>query len=233
MQTTDPRKPLIIGIIVMGILVFAGIVWAVAFAPTERSVGTPEANLAFDDSNNPVYGPDNAKIVVRMFEDFQCPACRAAKAGVDYAKKKFGDRVKFVWVDFPLQSVHLNARIAANAARCAEEQGLFWEYHDLLFDFQPNWAEQKNPMVEFTDFARKTGLHEGAFTACLNARTYDEKIVKDMEEGRANNVQATPTFFINKTRVSGALSAADWDKYLLPLLNTASTSQEVGESSTQ
>lgn len=218
MQTTDPRKPLILGIIVMGILVLAGIVWAVAFAPSEQDTGRSEANLAFDDSNDPVTGNVNSNVVVRMFEDFECPACRSAAAGVNYAIKKYGDRVKFVWNDFPLMPVHQNAREAANAGRCAEEQGLFWEYADTLYDFQPNWSELSDPTQEFVNLASKDGLNVDAFTACLNARKYDDKIAKDMEEGRANSVNATPTFFIGNTRLSGALTPSAWDQALQPLL---------------
>jgi protein-disulfide isomerase len=218
---SDPRIPFIIGIVVLAVFLIGGIVFAVFFLPEDTSGGRTDANVAFNDANDPVFGPDDAKVVVRMFEDFQCPACRSAKGGVNHAKRTYGDRVKFIWNDFPLTSIHRNARPAANAARCAEEQGTFWEYHDVLYDFQSNWAEERNPGDQFLSLAKRVGLDEGAFQSCLFANKYDDKVRADMDEARANRVDSTPTFFIGNRRIAGGISPADWDRELKAALAEA------------
>lgn len=213
-KLSDPRIPFIIGIVVLAVVLVGGIVFAVFFLPSDVGSGRIDQNVSFNDENDPTYGPDDAKVVVRMFEDFQCPACKSADAGVDYALKAFGDKVKFVWNDFPLTSIHKNARKAANAARCAEEQGKFWEYHDVLYDFQSNWDDLGKPDEELISLSKRVGLNEAAFAECLSTNKYDAKIAADMAEARANRVDSTPTFFINNRRIAGGIAPKDWDTEL-------------------
>lgn len=235
MISSDPRKPFIVGISVLAVLMFGGMVWAVVSASTETSsVGRYDANVSFIDEGDPFWGPEDAPIVIRMFEDFECPACVVAKQGIDHVKQKYGDSVRIIWNDFPLDSIHPRARISSNAARCAEEQGRFWEYHDVLYDAHTIWTRSGKPSELFIQYATQLGLNEAAFTVCLDERRYRDKIQNDLKEAKANRVDATPTFFINSTRVTGALMPEDWDRALKPFLDDVTGTQKddgIGEGS--
>jgi protein-disulfide isomerase len=156
-----------------------------------------------------------------MFGDFQCPACRVAEPGVEYAMKTYSNRVRFVWDDYPLTTVHPNALPAAIAARCAEEQGKFWEFHDQLYSSQPEWEGLAATTDTFTKYAGLLGLKTDAFTSCIAMRKYLNKIEDDQAEGNSNRVQATPTFFIGNKRFEGGLSNAQWDQEIQGLLKNS------------
>lgn len=217
-HNTDPRTPFVIGIIVLGVILLGGIVWAVTSVPSDAGTrAQTDVNASFRDDNDPALGKSDSQNVLRVFGDFQCPACKAAEPGLNHVRQAYADRLKIVWDDFPLNS-HRNARPAANAARCAEEQGKFWEMHDALYETQASWSDKPDPTSDFRALAKRIGLNEEAFAACLDDRQYDAKIAADMQEGNANGVDATPTFFINQRKIVGVLSAADWDRELEAVL---------------
>lgn len=204
---------LIIGIIAVAVLFFAGLVWLVLRLPADPSssnVGTSE-QVTFNDQNSQSVGPADAKVVVHLYGDFQCPACQYAEAAVKATIDAYKDRVRFVWKDFPLEQVHPNARIASNAARCAVDQGKFWEYHDALYAKQSEWSNLKDPRQMLIGDAGMIGMNEAAFTSCVNAKSHDALISQDQNEGLANKVDRTPTFFINNKRYF-TMSTADWSK---------------------
>jgi protein-disulfide isomerase len=227
MNESDPRQPIIIGIVILAVLMLGGMIWAVT-SSSGGSLGGGEydANASFIDEGDPTWGPDGAKVTIRIFEDFQCPACKTAHRGLNYVKEAYVEIVKLVWNDFPLDGSHPNARIASNAARCAEEQGKFWDYADALYSTQSQWSNNKSPSELFIKYAKQMELNEAAFTVCLDGRRYNEKIQNDVKEGRANRVNVTPTFFVNRRRYTGVLSADDWDKALKPLLGDSGATQE-------
>jgi protein-disulfide isomerase len=229
MNRSDPRTAIVIGIIAIAVLMLIGIVCTVAFASRQTSAdgGREDANVAFVDDGDPFWGPEDAKVVIRIFEDFECAACAVAKQGVDYVKRTYGDRVRIIWNDFPLDASHPRARIASNAARCAEEQGAFWEYHDLLFGKRDEWTAEESGSNVFIEYARQIGLNGSAFAACLDERRYNEKIQNDADEALANRVDVTPTFFVNKRRYTGVLSAEDWDRALQPLVGAMEEEEDV------
>lgn len=214
MQT---QKYILGGIACLGVLIIVGLVWAVLSPARPQTPGTIESGLRFVDEDDPWFGTADARVIVRIFGDFQCPACGVAESGLAYARKTYGERVRFIWKDFPLTQ-HPNAMPAANAARCAEEQGKFWEYHDKLYEMQKNWSEQSSPRASFIGYARELGLNENTFTTCLVQQTGQTKIQADLREGSANAVSATPTFFINMKRMVGILTNEDWDREILAQL---------------
>lgn len=201
------KKVFLLGAIVLGALIVVGLVWAVASGP-----GSGGSSTSFNDDNDPAFGPAEASTTVRVFGDFQCPACRAAEPGFQYAKTTYGDRVRFVWNDFPLQSIHPSALTAANAARCAEAQGKFWEYHDKLYADQPSWDRLPSPEQKFQDYANALGMDTTEFAACLKDRRYQNKVMDDLREGERNGVNSTPTFFIDNQRIVGVLEKDVWDR---------------------
>ena len=220
-QSAQPQKYFLIGIIGLGVLILVGLVWAVLIGPSSENRGNVVQNASFQDANDPTLGPSNAKTVVHIYGDFQCPACKVAEEGVTEARKMYADRVKFVWKDFPLTQIHSNAMAAANAARCAEARGKFWEYHDLLYQHQLEWSNQRDPATTFRGYAKDLGLGDATFATCLERESYREKILDNMAEGTKNSVEATPTFFVNAKRIVGVLRTEDWERELKAALGLA------------
>ncbi len=213
------RLAFLIGTIGLGVLIVGGLIWAILAGPDAKTPkGTTVAGLKFNDDNDPSIGPGESKFLVRIFSDFQCPACKEAEQGLNYAIKKYGDRVRFIWDDFPLSSIHPNARAAAVAARCAEDQGKFWQYHDTLYENQEAWASLQAPTAEFIKYAETLALNKDTFTSCLVNQPGLQKIQADETEGKANNVQGTPTFFIGNRVVVGGMDEAGWDQEITQLL---------------
>lgn len=211
---SDSNKPFVIGMIVLAGLMVVGIGYAISVKRSTGTSGVYDANVSFNDAGDPMAGNESGKVVIRMFEDFQCSACRVAKTGFDHVREKYGDRVKIIWNDFPLDTVHQNARLAANAARCAEEQGKFWEFGDALYSTQPVWSEEdaSKALGLFGDYAERLGLNRGVFEGCVDLKRYESKIDADVKEGLANRVDSTPTFFIGNDRFVGAMSNEQWDR---------------------
>jgi protein-disulfide isomerase len=213
MNEQKTRQLFLLGTGLLFVLIIVGLVWAIVAGPSPvdpTARGREESGLRFSDDNDPTRGPGEAKVVVRMYSDLQCPACRTAEPGLEAAMQKYSDKVRFVWNDFPLVTIHPNALPAANAARCAEEQGKFWEYRQKLYEAQDTWAMDSAPTSKFVEIARAAGIDESSFTACVANKTYDGKIRNDMSEGVANRVDSTPTFFVNNVGYSGVMSESEW-----------------------
>ncbi|MFZ2803721.1 MAG: thioredoxin domain-containing protein [Patescibacteria group bacterium] len=213
MNGNTSRSLILGGIGLFVVLIVGGLVWAIMAGPGPTSAnGTTVTNVSFNDDNDPTVGPADAALVVHIFGDIQCPACREAEPGLRYAMDTYKDKVKFVWDDFPLTTLHPNARIAATASRCAEAQGKFWEFRDMLYDNQPDWADLAAPTNQFVTYAKSLGLDTNSFTSCVAEDTYSQKIANDMAEGNSDNVEATPTFFIGNVKVEGGMTNAQWDQ---------------------
>ena len=157
---------------------------------------------ATDDSSanqgHPQRGPNGAPITIVEFSDFQCPYCRQAEPTLKEVRNKYGDRVRIVYMDFPL-SFHQQAMGAALAARCADEQGRFWAYHDALFASQSGLS---TPALKV--LAARLSLDTASFDSCLDQRKYESTVLSDRAEGKNANVTGTPTFVVNGTAFVGA-----------------------------
>jgi protein-disulfide isomerase len=112
--------------------------------------------------------------------------------------REYPNDVSLVWKDFPLPTVHLFSQTAANAARCAQDQDKFWEYHDALFTAQDTFA--LNP---WADIASDLSMDTGTFNSCLDARTHDALVVQGYFVARTFSLEQAPSYFINGTLVSG------------------------------
>lgn len=146
----------------------------------------------------PAKGPETAPVTVVEFSDYQCPYCQRAEATVDGLMKKYGDQLRLVLIDYPIEG-HPGAFPAARAAHCAMEQGKYWEYHQNLLRQPGDYSEK-----DFTDRAATLGLKADAFGTCLTSGKHDATIKAGLEQAAALGVTATPTFFINGRMVSGA-----------------------------
>jgi protein-disulfide isomerase len=147
--------------------------------------------------NSPVRGNASAPITIVEFSDFQCPFCRRSQASVGAIKTKYPTQIRWVFKDFPL-SFHQRAMPAAMAARCAGDQGKYWEYHDKLF----NGSGLED--ADLKRYAKEVGLDESKFDNCVAAQRFREGINADMKLGQSVGVSGTPAFFINGRMLSGA-----------------------------
>ncbi len=155
--------------------------------------------------NDPSLGKDNAPVTVIEFSDFQCPFCsRFRDQTFDQIKTNYIDtgKIKFVYRDFPLSSIHPMAENGAEAAECANEQGKFWEMHDVLFAKQDEWTT--TGVSALKGYAKDLGLDTDKFNSCLDSNKYKDEIAKDFQDGVTAGVQGTPSFFINGKQLSGA-----------------------------
>jgi protein-disulfide isomerase len=149
----------------------------------------------------PSIGPKNAPVTVVEFADFQCPYCKRSEDTVQELRKEYGDKMRLVFIDFPL-SFHQYAFKASEAARCAGEQGKFWEYHDELFKDQ-----SKLSIKDLKSAAAKLKLNTKQFDTCLDKGKYANAVRQAMSEGSAAGVDGTPGFFINGRPLTGAQPA--------------------------
>jgi len=145
----------------------------------------------------PFRGPVEAPVTVIMFSDFECPFCLQGYETLERLGEKYGDRVRLVYKAFPLD-IHENALVLAMAARSAQAQDRFWEFHDLLFKPQASGPEH------LLDLARSAGLDLDALVRDVESLEYGPEVYRDMRQGRRLGVSSTPTFFINGRLLTGA-----------------------------
>jgi len=157
------------------------------------------SSVSLDD--DPFKGNPDAPVTIVEFSDFQCPFCsRFYQQTLPQLEEEYisTGKVKFVYRDFPLESIHPNAIPAHIAAECADEQEMFWEYHDVLFDKVAEWqrlgpADLNN---QFTKFATNLGLEGASFESCLSSPEMAEEVNKDLADAASYGATGTPTFFI-------------------------------------
>jgi protein-disulfide isomerase len=147
----------------------------------------------------PFKGPARAPVTLVKFEDFHCPFCKNAQPTVAQVLSKYGNKVRLVHRDFPIDSIHPAARKAHEAARCANEKGKFWQYHDVLYANAP-----KADAADLKSYAKEVGLDVPAFEKCVASGKFRDVVQKDVDEGTRLGVTGTPSFFINGRLLSGA-----------------------------
>lgn len=156
---------------------------------------TPELMAKVAAGDVPSFGPADAKVTVVEFSDFECPYCSRAADVTNQVKKKYGDKIRFVFRQYPL-SFHHNARVAAAASLEAHKQGKFWEFHDKLFANQRSLDRDS-----LEGYAKELKLDLVKFKAALDDKAHDSRVQSDLDLGNEVAVQGTPTLFINGKRV--------------------------------
>jgi protein-disulfide isomerase len=141
-------------------------------------------------------------ITLVEFSDFECPACKATQPLISQVMSEYGNDVMLVYRHFPLETIHPNAKRAAIASEIMAEQDLFWEYHDLLFERQEEWAEESNPVAKFKEYAEELGGNVDNFETLMEASEYVEPVESDIRDGFALGVNSTPTFYVDGEKVS-------------------------------
>jgi protein-disulfide isomerase len=153
-------------------------------------------------------GKPDAPVSIVEFSDFQCPYCQQVEPTLKQLLVKYDGRVSLGYRDFPLP-MHPQAQLAAEASRCAAEQGKFWEYHDLLY---ANPSMLLEPGL--IENARKLGLDEKDFSSCLKSGKFRNQVQSDSQEGEKAGVKGTPAFFINGIFLSGNEHIAEFSRII-------------------
>jgi len=173
-----------------------------ASQPTQQDYQTYLQAIKGDGSNY-FTGPAEAPVTIIEFGDFSCPYCQSSAVGLRKIAKDYADNVKIVFRDYPL---HDNSIDLALAARCAGEQGKFWEMHDLFYlDSEQTDATGEDLRVIFNNAATTIGLDTVKFTKCLDDRRYILQIKRDYDDGELLSIDGTPTWFINNYMITGDL----------------------------
>jgi protein-disulfide isomerase len=158
--------------------------------------------------DEPTKGPADALITVVEFTDFQCPFCSKARGALDEVEKNYGDKVRIVFKNLPLD-FHKDAMGAAEAALCAKDQGKFWEMEGRLFSNQGELAADKLPA-----HAKEVGLDVAKWQACMTAHKYKDHVAKDMATAEKITATGTPAFFIMGRKIGGARPFDDFKKII-------------------
>jgi protein-disulfide isomerase len=182
---------------ILTILVLIGVGALFLFIPSSNTKTTSQATLVRSDS--PTRG--NGSVEVVEFADFQCPACAEAAPALEQIARDYKN-VKLVFRIFPLPQ-HANAKPAARAAWAAKDQGKFWEMYDALYANQDKWAESSSANDYFISLAQSLGLDVNKFKADLSSNKFDQTINRDLQDGQALGVDATPTVYVNGNKLSG------------------------------
>ena len=154
--------------------------------------------VAVNSSGHPALGTKDAPVTIVEFTDFQCPFCERTEGTLKQLEAKYGDKIRLVHMDFPLP-FHSHALAAANAARCANDQGKFWPYREALFANQ-----SKLGPADLKATAKTLGLNTTEFDACLDSAKYSSQIKADIATGEKAGVDGTPAFFIDGRPLTGA-----------------------------
>jgi len=146
-----------------------------------------------------VRGPNAAPVTLVEFSDFHCPFCRQVQPVLIQILQKYGTRVRLVYKDMPIDGLHPQARGVAEAARCAADQGRFWEFHDKVYANPPDGSAGR-----LQDYASQVGIDAQRFEACRSSRKHESGVQRDVQEGADLGITGTPAFFVNGRFLSGS-----------------------------
>jgi len=179
----------------------------------------PRADFAVGDAAR--LGPASAPVQLVEFADFECPYCIKVHPELTKLKAEFGDRISFVFKDFPLP-MHAHAQKAAEAARCAGTQDKFWQYHDRLF------SSTQIDVPQLKQFATDLGLDMAKFNNCLDSGQQVAAVQKDAAEAQKIGLSATPSFFLNGHFFTGALQYENLRQMVLRELSADQAQEQTG-----
>ena len=187
---------------------------------SQASVGNVNVNARstianLETSDDPTLGPTQSNVVVVAFIDFECTYCKEMYQSFRELTTEYGSKVKFIFRNFPLTEIHDHAEAAAEAARCAYQQGndKFWAYHDKLFQNQDDLSD-----TALLTYGEEIGLDQATFKECVKSKATASAVEADLEDGVAEGVTGTPTFFFNGKKVQGVISKEKFAKALDLLL---------------
>jgi len=194
---------------------FLGIVafLSLAYMLTSKPQATVFPELAKVSQSDHVKWSPNGSIILMEFSDFQCPGCGALAGAIQSLQtdeqfvKEVKPHITFIYRHFPLDSIHPNARAAAQAAEAAGVQDAFFPMHDMLFARQSEWSKQDDPLPLFLEYAQALELDTKQFTADYHSQKVADAIQKDYQSGIEAQVRGTPSLFLNGSALRPPASA--------------------------
>lgn len=178
--------------------------------------------------NDRVRGNTQAAVSLIEYGDFECPACAQYQPILAQLLAQYGDRVQFVFRNFPLYQIHANAMVSSQAAEAAGAQGKYWEMHDLLYQKQAEWVTASPDAVVakyFNGYAQSLGLDVTKFDADIASDAVKAKVQHDLDTGKAGQIDHTPTFFINLTQIPNPISYDEFKSGLDAALASSSAAR--------
>jgi len=160
---------------------------------------------------NPIWGDGDKAVTIIAFIDFECPYCLEAYSIFEKVLTKYEPMVRVVFKHLPLQTIHPNALLSANAAACADEQDKFWDYYKVLF------ADANHDKSNLISLAGKAELDSQNFISCLESGRHTLDINQDVMDAINLGLIGTPTYFINGYKVEGVLDEVGWGKLILQI----------------
>lgn len=162
------------------------------------------------------YGPIDAPVTIVEFSDFACPYCANSHAGLKKIREKYPNQIRLVYRDYPL---HNTSIFLSLSARCAGEQGKFWQMHDVFFENQEKFNVGLEELeIVMPEIATALGIDPVQFKSCLSNQRHFPQIEQDYKDGDFLQIEGTPTWFINNTRITGHIPAEDLEKLILGLI---------------
>lgn len=198
------ENKVLIGLGIVTLLIVVGGAFFIGGKSTPDKPTPPVDNKVLVRSDSNKAAVPNAKVTLVEFGDFQCPACGAAHPIVTQILQEYKGKVNFVFRNYPLP-MHPNAMIAAEAAEASGAQGKYFDMYNALYSNQKEWSDSKKPLDIFLKYANTIGLDKDKFQKDVESKRFEAKIKKDVADGDAVSVQATPTFFINGVKQTGGL----------------------------
>lgn len=169
-----------------------------------QAAGSDNGNIA-----DRTFGKTDSKVVLIEYGDFQCPSCAGAHPTIKSILEEYQDKILFVFRNFPITSIHPNAKAAAAAAEAAGLQDKYWEMHDLIFESQNSWKDLSSSerTDKFKSYAEQLGLDVDRFTTDLSSADINKKLAYDMALAKKVGVSATPTFILNGSQLDQETSS--------------------------
>jgi protein-disulfide isomerase len=157
-----------------------------------------QLTLPVSKDRDHIQGPADAPLTLLEYGDYECPFCGAAYPIVKEVQSRLGERLRFVFRNFPITTSHPHAELAAEAAEAADAQGKFWEMHDLLYE-----SQQHLEAADLHGYAEQLGLDVDRFDDELSRHVHAERVREDFMSGVRSGVNGTPTFYVNGVRHDG------------------------------
>jgi len=186
----------------------------VLFQTVTSSTSTPNIKIAPISARDITNGNPKAKVTLLEYADFQCPACAAYHPIVDQILKAYGNKIFYVYRMFPLVNAHPNAFVSAQAAFAAYKQGAFFNYDDILYSKQTEWADLQDPTTALADYATLLKLDVNKFKADMNAATTKKYVQASEDEATNEGINQTPSFFINGNLIQNPVDYAGFKQLI-------------------
>jgi len=197
----DKRFAIILGIIVVvagGLIFFRG-------GDKAKSNAQPTNNI---------YGKSDVGVTLVEYGDLECPACGQYYPLVKQLKTDFDGHVAFQYRNFPLETIHAHALVAARYAQAAALQGKFFEMHDLMYENQQTWAQAADPTVYFVTYAQQLGLNTAKLKTDANSSATNNVINADIAAGNVYKISGTPTFVLDGKKIDNPRDLDSFRKLL-------------------